>query len=104
LGGATQGVFTITDAEQVDYNFGDSRGTQKRVVLRFAEIKGREWWVNQTGKNMLMDRYGNTLAGWIGKRVPLKQATTEVDGVKRDTLQVAEDWDAVMRSGKKGRR
>jgi hypothetical protein len=104
LGGAKQGVFTITEAEQVDYNFGDSRGTQKRVVLRFAEIKGREYWVSRSGKNVLMDRYGNTLAGWIGKRVPLIEAATEVQGVERTTLQVAEEWDKVMKAAKAARR
>ncbi len=75
-------TFTIVRVEQDDLK--TDRGTEKKPVVRFAELDERRqqdktvpraWVLNKTNAKTIARLYGNETNDWIGKRITLYPTT-----------------------------
>lgn len=115
LRGADSVVLTVADVTYKKSEF-RTRGQDapNKYVLSFNEIPEREVWLNKTGLNLMCGHYGDETDDWKGKPVPLRAVFVNVQGTQRHVVQVAQDWEDVMkaagvstrarRSTKKGRK
>lgn len=81
---------------------------RKRCVLTFAEFPELAYWVNVTGLKALIERLGDDVDNWIGKKVPLIRARTNNPQTKQSTTVLwvapAEEWDEVLDADRQARR
>jgi len=92
LDGAAVAVLTISGATLKDSRFGG-----KKWALSFVEFPEREMWLNKTGLNAIIDHYGDDTEGWYRKTVPVVAVTVSVGGTQRFVVQVAENWDTILK-------
>lgn len=110
LGGATVAVVHIDGAAIVNFGGSYLDKSNQKVAVTFAEFPGKQFVLNRTSYDLLVNRYGDHQAtafrGWEGKLVVLKVVDTNDPrtGNAVKSLWVADDrtWSAAFSEWSKG--
>lgn len=97
LGKKNAGVFTISDAEEIelpDDDSDDEDATRMQVVLTFSQFPDEAYYVSRGDTVTLIDLFGEDEQKWIGKKIPLVKRPWTFKKKKGVSLRLADvnDW------------
>jgi hypothetical protein len=102
---ANECVLTIATAAEVTVGSENGRPL-KRIVVSFKETENRALWLNYTQVSTLVERIGDELNAWVGKRVPVQRHVAEYEGAEYPKVRIVptSTWDGVMQRAGKAKR
>lgn len=97
LGKKNAGVFTISDAEEIELPDEDSDeedATRMQVVLTFSQFPDEAYYLSRGDTVTLIDLLGENEQKWIGKKIPLVKRSWVYKKKKGVSLRLADvnDW------------
>lgn len=97
LGKKNAGVFTISDAEEIELPDEDSDeedATRMQVVLTFSQFPDEAYYLSRGDTVTLIDLLGEDEQKWIGKKIPLVKRSWVYKKKKGVSLRLADvnDW------------
>lgn len=97
LGKKNAGVFTISDAEEIelpDDDSDDEDATRMQVVLTFSQFPDEAYYLSRGDTVTLIDLFGEDEQKWIGKKIPLVKRAWTYKKKKGVSLRLADvnDW------------